>query len=116
MSSNNKENTLRTSKRQRKAPSKPDDSPQKAPPAMPLPHHNRIDASQFSVEGILQLRTTNRSWAERLDYINCSDEMIRGLFVSQSVIKTNGGQLMPPKALRRTQKLLNHFFGLGSNI
>jgi hypothetical protein len=23
---------------------------------------------------------------------------------------------MPPKALRRTQKLLNHFFGLGSNI
>eukprot|EP00956_Cyclotella_meneghiniana_P016120 scaffold25331_cov29-Cyclotella_meneghiniana.AAC.1 len=112
------ENQRRLSGRQRKKTQKLLGSPSTATVIHePQPPQNSIDASTFSVEGILYMFDAQRAWASRLDFINCSDAMIRELFVSARLLrKKNGVVELPPKALRRSRASIANFFDQAANV
>jgi hypothetical protein len=61
------------------------------------------------------MRQVKPTWADRLDYLHCPDTVIQQIFVNQRVIGTNGGELLPPLALRRTSRTLVDFYTRGKN-
>lgn len=111
------ENHRRLSGRQRKKTSKLQDSPSSAVIYEPQPPQNSIDASVFSVEGLLYMFDRQRVWASRLDFLNCSDAMIQQLFVTaRQLRKKHGDVLLPPKALRRSRASITNFFDSATDV
>ena len=108
----------RFSKRQKKVPSKLSNSSPTSALSItkPPPPPNAIDASIFNGEAIQYMRGVDPTWAARLDFVNCSDEMITQLFVvGKSLQKNSSTSLLPPRALRRSSTSMMEFFRMGPN-
>ena len=112
------ENYRRLSGRQRKKTSKLQDSPSSAVIYAPQPPQNSIDASVFSVEGLLYMFDKQRVWASRLDFLNCSDAMIQQLLfvTARQLRKKHGDVLLLPKALCRSRASITNFFDSATDV
>ena len=55
----------------------------------------------------------NRSWFNRLDFVNVGDNTIAKLFVNQAVREKHSVLLFPPKAMRRRATQVRDFYRYG---